>query len=59
LQYPDKTIRRQYKDSRYPYYCDFYIVEDDLFIELNLHWTHGGMPFDETNSDCVKLLETW
>lgn len=33
-----KTIYRQYKDEvRYPYYCDFYIVEDDLFIELNAH----------------------
>lgn len=33
----NKTIYRNYKCDRYPYYCDFYIVEDDLFIELNAH----------------------
>ena len=54
-----QTIYRNYKCDRYPYYCDFYIVEDDLFIELNAHWTHGGMPFDETNENCIKQLEEW
>ena len=33
----NKTIYRNYKCDRYPYHCDFYIVEDDLFIELNTH----------------------
>lgn len=37
IENKDKTIYRQYKDDRYPYYCDFYILEDDLFIELNNH----------------------
>lgn len=56
---PGKTIYRNYKCDRYPFYCDFYIVEDDLFIELNLHWTHGGMPYDENNEDCIKKLNEW
>lgn len=55
----NKTIYRQYKDDRYPFYCDFYIVEDDLFIELNAHWTHGGMPFDESNPKCIEQLNSW
>jgi hypothetical protein len=33
----NKHIYRNYKCDRYPYYCDFYIEEDDLFIELHAH----------------------
>ena len=55
----NKTILRQYKDERYPFYCDFYIVEDDLFIELNAHWTHGGKPFDANDPNCIKQLKEW
>ena len=55
-----KTILRQYKDDeRYPFYCDFYIVEDDLFIELNAHWSHGGRPFDPNDEFCQKQLSEW
>lgn len=55
-----KTIYRQYKDlKRYPYYCDFYIVEDDLFIELNYHWTHGEKPYDPNDLECQKQLAQW
>lgn len=56
----NKTIYRQYKDKeRYPYYCDFYIKEDDLFIELNTHWTHGGHPFDPNNKKDLEQLALW
>ena len=52
------TIYRQYKDERYPFYCDFYIKELDTFIELNMHWTHGQHPFDaEDPRDQATLLE--
>ena len=52
-------VYRQYKDSRYPFACDFYIKSKDLFIELNLHWSHGNHPFDQNNKEDVKLLECW
>lgn len=56
----NKTIYRQYKDKkRYPYYCDFYIKEEDLFIELNAHWTHGGHPFDPTSKKDLETLALW
>lgn len=55
----NKTILRRYKCDRYPYYCDFYIVEDDLFIELNAHWTHGGKPYDPDDIECQEKLATW
>lgn len=55
-----KTIYRNYnEDSRYPFHCDFYIVEDDLFIELNAHWTHGGRPYDPEDQSCQRQLELW
>lgn len=40
-------VKCQYKDDRYPYNCDFYIPDIDLFIELNFHWTHGQKPYNE------------
>ena len=49
----------QYKDSRYPFHCDFYIKNIDLFIELNLYFTHGKHPFDKNNIEDIKLLEKW
>lgn len=55
-RYPN--VIRQYRDSRYPYACDFYIPELDLFIELNTHWTHGGNPFIGSKEDLEKL-EYW
>ena len=34
------------KDARYPYLCDFYDKERDLFIEVNASWTHGYHWYD-------------
>ena len=37
-----KIFESQYnKDVRYPYLCDFYDKDRDLFIEVNASWTHG------------------
>lgn len=55
----NKTIYRQYVDDRYPYRCDFYIKEDDLFIELNAHWVHGGHPFDPNSEADQHTLAEW
>lgn len=50
-----EDIIRQYKEERYPFNCDFYIKSLDLFIELNLDWTHGFKQFEETDQDLLKL----
>ena len=34
-------VIRQYKSEKYPFNCDFYIPEKDLYIEYQGHWTHG------------------
>ena len=59
-KYGTENVKRQYRDkNRYPFRCDFYIEGEDLFIELNLHWTHGGMPFENDNPECIKKLNEW
>lgn len=57
--YSENDIIRQYKDERYPFSCDFYIKSKDLFIELNLMWTHGFHFFDENNPEDILLLKNW
>lgn len=44
-------------EERYPYECDFYVVPEDLFIEVNIYATHGKHPFDEISEEDKQLLE--
>ena len=48
-----------YDDLRYPYFCDFYLPDFDMFIEINAYWTHGPHLFNKDNSDDIKLLNYW
>ena len=57
--FPKEVIHRQYKDDRYPFNCDFYIESEDLFIEINGHWTHGNHPFDPNDAKDVEKLKMW
>ena len=57
-KYGKDDVFTEYKESRYPYHCDFYIKSLDLFIELNLYFTHGGHPFTGSQKD-LEFLETW
>lgn len=52
------SVIRQYKDKeRYPWCCDFYIPELDLFLELNGFWTHGKHAYDIVKDK--EELELW
>jgi len=54
------SVKRQYRDKeRYPYNCDFYIPEFDLFLELQGNWTHGKHAFDSTSKEDQVILEEW
>lgn len=44
-------------DSRYPYLCDFYDNERDLFIEVNASWTHGYHWYDAEKD--VAVCTKW
>ena len=53
----DDIVWSYSNDERYPFTCDFYIKSLDLFIELNIHPSHGDHSFDSNNTDDVLLLE--
>lgn len=55
--FPD--VKRQYSSKLYPYACDFYIPDLDLYIEYNGTWTHGGHFFEKNNSDDINILNEW
>lgn len=57
-KYDSDDIVRQYSDERYPFNCDFYIKSEDLFIELNYHWTHGGHAFNANCEHDLEILRT-
>ena len=57
-KFPD-TKTQYCKDKRYPFNCDFYIPSQDLFIEINFHWTHGKEPFNENNPEHLEILSSW
>lgn len=50
---------KRYKDTRYPYYCDFYLPDTDTFIEINGYWSHGGHWFDNNNIEDQQKLSIW
>ena len=52
-------FKRQYKSSIYPFNCDFYFPDNDLYLEIQGSWVHGGHPFDSNNIDDISLLECW
>lgn len=56
----ENDIKRQYKDEmRYPYFCDFYIVSQDLFIEYNGFQGHGKHPFNINSKEDNDIVEEW
>ena len=52
-------VIKQYCSDVYPYLCDFYIKSRNLYIELNITWTHGGHWFDQNNIGDVSLMQKW
>ena len=55
-KFDKNDIIRQYKDIRYPYNCDFYIISKDLFIECNYFWTHHDHFFNKDNQNDIEEL---
>lgn len=55
----ENDVEEQYKSNKYPFYCDFYIHSLDLYIELNVHFTHGHRWYEPLNVDCINLLSEW
>lgn len=53
-----KNVIRQKRDKiKYPYNCDFYVKDIDMWIEFNGFMTHGGHSFDSTNKSDIERLQ--
>ena len=50
------SVKTQHKDDVYPFYCDVYIEDLSIYIEINGYWTHNEHPFDaNVAEDIIKL----
>lgn len=45
--------------QKYPFLCDFYLPQSELFLEIHGTFTHGGRPFDKKDPACLEQLEKW
>ena len=50
-------FKYQYRDERYPFVCDFYFPDKDLFVEIQGSWTHGGKPFNPETD--LTIVQEW
>lgn len=56
-------VKTQYKEYRYPFKCDYYIPNLDLFIEYQGSWVHGPnkynchCKFDPQNEYHLEVVE--
>lgn len=55
----NKDFKMQYKTKDYPFFCDFFIISKKLYIELNIHWAHGGCWYNKNNIENQDKLEKW
>ena len=58
LQKKFQNVQQQYYSEEYPFRCDFYIPDLNLYIEYQGTWTHGGKPYQGMDTDLAKL-EIW
>ena len=49
----------QYKNEEYPFVCDFYFPNINLYLEIQGNWVHGKHPYNEHNIDDYRLLQKW
>ena len=52
-------IVRQYKSNVYPFACDFYDPDSNIYFEYNGSWTHGGHFFNPSNKNDQETLKKW
>lgn len=57
LEQKFEVVRTQYKSKEYPFSCDFYIEDIELYIEYNGYPSHGSEPYDINNSEHHKIVK--
>lgn len=53
------NVQTQFTSSEYPFACDFYIPERQLYIELNATWTHGSAWYNINNPTHKEISNKW
>lgn len=59
------NFKKQYKSEDYPFLCDFYLLDSNLYIEYQGNWTHGKLPskilgpYDPNNKEHNEVLNNW
>lgn len=53
------NYKRQYKSKEYPYACDFYFPDNNLYLEIQAMWTHGEHPFNPNSKEDQSTLQEW
>ncbi len=69
MDYMDENniiYKREYKSELYPFKCDFYLVDYNLYIEIQGHWHHGYnhitkkyVIYSEKEEETQQLLTLW
>lgn len=55
-----ENVEPQYLNkSVYPYACDFYISNVNIYVEIQGSWTHGGHPYDKKSLNDIQLVQEW
>lgn len=54
----DDIVYDGFIDDRYTTRCDFYIRSLDIFIELNIHPSHGKHPFNKNSESDMQLMRS-
>ena len=50
-------VLKEFTSEKYPFSCDFYIKSLDLYIEMNVYFSHGGHFYDECKD--AEKLNVW
>jgi len=53
------NYKTQYKSNEYPFNCDFYFPDKDLYLEIQGFWSHGKHPYNKNDEEDIKTLNEW
>ena len=53
------NVQIQFNSNEYPFACDFYIQDRQLYIELNASWTHNSAWYNENNFEHIEIANKW
>jgi len=53
------NYKYQYRSEKYPFACDFYFPDKDLYLEIQGNWTHGFHPYNPDNENDKMIAEGW